>query len=124
MINNILKVYGEDLASGDLSLGAISGTKPVCVGTTGGALVVNVFAVGDVEIVEDVVISVKHGDSRDGGFTEYFTINIERGHLYKDGNLMASTTISEDAKAFVVADISSSSTNTGNIRVTLGYLAR
>ena len=56
MINNILKVYDEDLARGDLASGAISGTKPVCVGTTGGALCVNVFAEGDVNIVDVVIL--------------------------------------------------------------------
>lgn len=124
MINNILKVYGEDLAAGDLSLGAINGTKPISVGTTGGALVVNVFAESDVVITEDVVISIKHGDSKEGGFSEYFAITLENGTTHKEGALMATTTISEDAKAFMVADVNSSANNSGKIRVTLGYLAR
>ena len=44
MMNNILKVYDEDLANGDLASASISGQKPVKVGMTSGALVVNVFA--------------------------------------------------------------------------------
>ncbi|MBR5599026.1 MAG: hypothetical protein IKW39_03200 [Alphaproteobacteria bacterium] len=124
MINNILKVYDEDLARGDLSSLTISGTKPVSVGTTGGALTVNVFADSDVNLTGDVSISVKHADSKDGGFSEFFVINLEGGATYKDGNLMASTTISEDAKAYMLADVTSASGNTGKIRVTLGYLAR
>ena len=124
MINNILKVYDEDLARGDLASGAISGTKPVCVGTTGGALCVNVFAEGDVNIVDEVVISVKHGDSKEGGFSECFTITLENGSSFEDGALMASTTISENAKAYMVADVTSSGNNSGKVRVTLGYLAR
>lgn len=124
MINSILKVYDEDLARGDLASGTISGTKPICVGTTGGALVVNVFADSDVVINESVSVSVKHGDSKDGGFLEYFSIELEGDGEHKAGELLASTTISEDAKAYMVADVQSSADNSGKIRVTLGYLAR
>ena len=124
MLNNILKVHGEDLACGDLALPSISGEMPVCAGGTCGALCVNVFAEGDVVLTEDVSVSVKHGDTVDGGFAELFAINLEGGAQYKDGDLMATTTISETAKAYLVADVVSNEANSGGIRVTLGYLAR
>lgn len=124
MINNILKVYDEDLARGSLAQASISGDKPVSVGKTGGALTVNVFAIGDVVLSENVGVSIKHGDTKDGGFSEYFAINLEAGASFKDGDLMGSFTISEDAKAYMVADVTSNEANSGQIRVTLGYLAR
>ena len=85
---------------------------------------VNVFADSDVVINESVNVSVKHGDSKDGGFLEYFSIELEGDGEHKAGELLASTTISEDAKAYMVADVQSSASNSGKIRVTLGYLAR
>lgn len=124
MMNNILKVYDEDLANGDLASASISGQKPVNVGMTSGALVVNVFAKGDVTLSNEVSISVKQGDTKDGGFKEAFTIVLEEGKSFKDGDLMASATISEKAKAYMVADVVSNEANSGGIRVTLGYLAR
>lgn len=124
MMNNILKVYDEDLANGDLASASISGQKPVNVGMTSGALVVNVFAKGDVTLSNEVSISVKQGDTKDGGFNEAFTIVLEEGKSFKDGDLMASATISEKAKAYMVADVVSNEANSGGIRVTLGYLAR
>ncbi|MBE6462441.1 MAG: hypothetical protein E7005_01630 [Alphaproteobacteria bacterium] len=124
MMNNILKVYDEDLANGDLASASISGQKPVNVGMTSGALVVNVFAKGDVTLSNEVSISVKQGDTKDGGFKEAFTIVLEAGKSFKDGDLMASATISEKAKAYMVADVVSNEANSGGIRVTLGYLAR
>jgi len=123
-MNNILKVYDEDLANGDLASASISGQKPVNVGMTSGALVVNVFAKGDVTLSNEVSISVKQGDTKDGGFKEAFTIVLEAGKSFKDGDLMASATISEKAKAYMVADVVSNEANSGGIRVTLGYLAR
>ena len=48
MLNNILKVYGEDLASGALNQAAIAAGDAVAAGSTQGALCVNAFAVGDV----------------------------------------------------------------------------
>ena len=124
MMNNILKVYDEDLANGDLANPSICGTKPVCVGSTGGALTINVFADGDVVLAEAVSVSIKQGDTKDGGFGEAFVINLEAGKSFKDGDLMASATISEKAKAYMVADVVSNEANSGGIRVTLGYLAR
>ena len=124
MINNILKVYDEDLARGDLAQASISGEKTVSVGKTSGALCVNVFAEGEVNLAQAVSVSIKHGDTKDAGFSEYFTIELKEGETYKDGDLMASVTVSEDAKAYMVADVTSNEANTGGIRVTLGYLAR
>ena len=124
MLNNILKVHGEDLVCGDLSSSSILGEKTVCGGGTCGALAVNVFAKGDVVLAQNVSVSVKHGETVDGGFAELFVINLEGGMQYKDGDLMATTTISETAKTYLVADVVSNEANSGGIRVTLGYLAR
>jgi hypothetical protein len=124
MLRNILKVHGEDLANGDLAVSSISGGTPVCAGGTSGALVVNVFAKGDVVLSDDVNVSVKHGDTIEGGFSEVFVINLDAGSQFRDGELMATSTLSENTKTYIVADVTSSQANSGGIRVTLGYLAR
>ena len=124
MMNNILKVYDEDLAMGDLSAVSIEGKTPVAAGQTSGALCVNVFAKGEVKVINSVTIGVKHCDTEKGGYEECFTMSIDAGKTFKDGDLMASATLPCDVKAYVVADVISSEANSGGIRVTLGYLAR
>ena len=124
MMNNILKVYGEDLASGDLAIDVIEGKNPVKAGQTSGALCVNVFAQGDVVVTNEIGVSIKHSDVQTGGFSECVAIGIEAGKTFRDGDLIASATLPHDVKAYVVADVSSSDVNSGGIRVTLGYLAR
>ena len=62
MLNNILKVYGEDLASGALNQAAIAAGDAVAAGSTQGALCVNAFAVGDVATAAAVTITVKHSE--------------------------------------------------------------
>lgn len=123
MLNNILKVYGEDLANGDLAEASISGNTAIVAGSTMGALCVNVFAKGDVNIVDEVKISVKDGETQDGGFAEILNISIEAGN-YADGSLMATATLPVDVRSYVIADVTSSTANSGGVRVTLGYLAR
>ena len=124
MMNNILKVYGEDLANGDLSVASIEGTTPVKAGHTSGALCVNVFAQGDVTITNEVNISVKESDTKTGGYSECVMIEVESGKAFKDGDLIATATLPHDVKEYVVADVMSSEANSGGVRVTLGYLAR
>ena len=46
MLNNILKVYGEDLAAGALNQASIATGTGIAAGSTQGALCVNAFAVG------------------------------------------------------------------------------
>ena len=48
MLNNILKVYGEDLAAGALNQASIAAGTGIAAGSTQGALCVNALAVGDV----------------------------------------------------------------------------
>ena len=124
MMNNILKVYDEDLAFGDLSENSIEGKTPIAAGQTSGALCVNVFAKGEVKVTDSVNIAVKHCDTENGGYEECFTMSIEGGKTFRDGDLMVSATLPCNVKAYVVADVTSSEANSGGIRVTLGYLAR
>lgn len=123
MINNILKVYDEDLAKGALNQTSIGSDKVLEAGSTMGALCVNVFAVGNTSVSDEVVVTVKHGDTKDGSFAEIMTIPVQAGE-FKDGNLMATATLPQDVKDFIAATVSSSTSNSGNVRVTLGYLAR
>lgn len=125
MMNNILKVYGEDLINGALNAAAVASDKVVAVGETQGALCVNVFAKGDVSTAgAAVVITLKHGDSENGSFADLQTITIAKSKTFKDGELMATATMPAGTKAYVMASAASATTNSGEMRVTLGYLAR
>lgn len=123
MLKNILKVYDEDLAKGDLSQEAISSANVVTAGATQGALCVNVFAVGQVSIASEVVVSVKDADEENSSFAEIMTIPVAIGS-FADGDLMATATLPIDVKNYVMASVASSSSNSGGVRVTLGYVAR
>lgn len=124
MLNNILKVYGEDLASGALNQAAIAAGDAVAAGSTQGALCVNAFAVGDVATTAAVTITVKHGDTENGSFADLLMMTIDAEKSFADGELMATATLPADVKDFVTAAVASATGNSGSIRVTLGYLAR
>ncbi len=124
MINNILKVYGEDLASGALNQASIAAGNAIAAGSTQGALCVNVFAVGAVEVKSNITVTVKHGDTETGSFAELLTIPVTAAKSFADGALMATATLPADVKDYVLATVASATANSGNIRVTLGYLAR
>lgn len=125
MMNNILKVYDEDLINGSLGAAAVASDKVVAAGSTQGALCVNVFAKGEVSTAgAEVVITIKDGDTEDGTFAQVQTITIAKDKSFDDGELMATYTLPADVKAYVMASATSAAANTGGIRVTLGYLAR
>lgn len=125
MMNNILKVYDEDLINGALGATAVASDKVVAAGSTQGALCVNVFAKGEVSTAgAEVVITIKDGDTEDGTFAQVQTITIAKDKSFDDGELMATYTLPADVKAYVMASATSAAANTGGIRVTLGYLAR
>lgn len=123
MLKNILKVYDEDLAKGSLAQDTISSDKAVMAGATQGALCVNVFAVGDVSIASDVVVSIKDGAEENGAFAEIITVSVSAG-TFADGDLMATATLPIDVRDYVIASVASSASNSGDVRVTLGYIAR
>ena len=124
MLNNILKVYGEDLAAGALNQASIAAGTGIAAGSTQGALCVNAFAVGDVSATSAVTITVKHSDSENGSFADLLTMTIDAGSTFADGELMATATLPADVKAYVTAAVASATGNSGSIRVTLGYLPR
>ena len=124
MLNNILKVYGEDLINGSIADSTVASSQVVAAGYTEGALCVNVFAETDVATLEDVDITVKDGDSEGGSFSELLTITIPENKSFAKGALIDTVMLPQNTKAFVMATATSDATNTGKIRVTLGYLAR
>ena len=125
MLNNILKVYDEDLINGALNAATVDSDKVLAVGETQGALCVNVFAKGAVSTAGAAVeIALKHGDSETGTFADLQTITIAKSKTFKDGELMATATMPAGTKAYVMASAVSAAGNSGNMRVTLGYLAR
>lgn len=124
MLNNTLKVYDEDLINGSVGAASISSDKVVAAGSTQGALAVNVFAASEVKIGStSLVVSVKHADSENGSFVEISKITVAQG-TYTEGALMATMTLPAEVKAYVCADATSATGNSGTVRVTLGYLAR
>jgi len=124
MMNNILKVYGEDLINAAINASTVSGDKVVAAGNTQGALSVNVFAKGAVTTAASVTITVKHCATATGEFASLLTFTIAADKSYSDGELIATAILPQDTKAYVSASATSSSSNTGSIRVALGYLAR
>lgn len=124
MIKNILKVYGEDLINGKLDAASVASAGVVAAGSTQGALCVNVFAQGDVTAASAVTVTVKHGDEENGTFSELLELKVAAGSSFADGELMATASLPQDVKAYVMATAASAATNSGSIRVTLGYLAR
>ena len=124
MLNNILKVYGEDLASGALNQASIAAGTGIAAGSTQGALCVNAFAVGDVATTAAVTITVKHSDSESESFTDLLTMSVAADQSFADGYLMATATLPADVKSYVTAAVASAAGNSGSIRVTLGYLPR
>ena len=124
MLNNILKVYGEDLASGALNQASIAAGTGIAAGSTQGALCVNAFAVGDVATTAAVTITVKHSDSESESFTDLLTMSVAADQSFADGDLMATATLPADVKSYVTAAVASAAGNSGSIRVTLGYLPR
>lgn len=124
MLKNILKVYNEDLIDAAINASNIDSAGVVAAGETQGALCVNVFAKGAVTTAAAINITVKHADNEDGNFANLQTISVASGKTFADGELMASATLPIDTKAFLSASATSASSNSGKIRVTLGYLAR
>ncbi len=124
MLNNILKVYGEDLFNGAINKASATGDKVIAAGQSGGALTVNVFAVGTVTTAAQATVTVKDGASESGEFSSLLTFTIAADKTFADGELIATAILPQETKAYVTAAISSATTNSGTIRVTLGYLAR
>lgn len=124
MLNNVLKVYNEDLINAEVNSSSIAGKSAVAAGSTQGGLCVNVFAEEAITTTDAISITVKHGDSENGTFTNLLTITVPASKNFAKGELVATETLPQDTKAFVTASATSASTNSGKIRVTLGYLAR
>lgn len=122
MYGETVKVYGEDLAKGSLSA-AISGSEPVLVGGTMGALVANVFADDAVTIGTGAKVSIVASETKDGSFTEAAAANLTAG-TYAKGDLIASVPLPFDIAMWAKANVTQGTGSSGNITVTLGYLPR
>ena len=120
----MLKVFGEDLAHGPLNAVSVAGGKPMDVSATQGALCVYVCAEGKTVINSPVEVVFSISDTEIGEFTEidYKTLNATQ--YFEDGDVMLTYTIPCDLKKYLAATVNSSESNTGAVRVTLGYLAR
>lgn len=121
-----LYVYGENLAEADLSK-TTTGENPVEVGGTQGALVVNVIAKGDAKTAQasevGVKVAVSAADDPDGSFEEVMAITLPDG-TYVDEEVIASVALPPDVKNYAKATVTGNASSSGNVIVTLGYLAR
>ncbi|MBP5698380.1 MAG: hypothetical protein J6W96_02490 [Alphaproteobacteria bacterium] len=124
MLKNILKVYNEDLINGAINASSVASKSVVAAGKTEGALCVNVFAKGAVTTAAAVTITVQDSASETGTFANLMTLTVAADKSYADGELITTAILPQETKAFVKASATSSSSNSGSIRVTLGYLAR
>lgn len=110
MYGEKVKIYGEDLNVG-----------PVLVGGTMGALVAHVFAdANSVTIAAAAKVTISAADTKDGSFTTAAEAALAEG-TYAKGDLIATVTLPADIKMWAKAAVTG---NTGNVRVTLGYLPR
>ena len=126
MLNNVIKVYGEDLLATAFSVVPEGGStgNPINVGQTQGALVVNVFAKSAVNLSADVTISLTHCDTESGTFTALASATIASGSAAADGALIKTIVLPAETKAYIKATVVSSQSNTGGLRICLGYLSR
>lgn len=124
MLNNTLKVYGENLLDKAINVSSATSSTAVRAGSTQGALCVNVYATEAITLAEDMTITITHADSESGVFSDLTTFSFDDGDTYAKGALMATALLPENCKACVSAKIASDSTNSGHVIVTLGYLAR
>ena len=126
MLNNIVKVYGEDLISTAFSTVPSGGTtgNPITVGETQGALCVNIFAKGAVSLSADVTVTLKHAATEGGEYASLASVTIASGATAADGELIKTVVLPAETKAFVKATVASSQSNVGGVRICLGYLAR
>lgn len=123
MMNNILKVYGEDLINAEVNKASVAAAGAVAVGSVMGALCINVFAKTDVVVASAITIAVKQADTENGSYADLLKITVPV-NSYKAGELLATAVLPQECKNFVSATASSSTSNSGEVRVTLGYLAR
>jgi len=124
MLNNILKVYGEDIFNGAINKTSANGDKVIAAGGVDGALAVNVFAVSAVTTAAEATITLQDSASEDGEFATLHTFTIAADKSYAAGELIDSIILPKNSKTFVKANLASATTNSGTIRVTLEYLAR
>lgn len=126
MLDNTIKVYGEDLISTAFSVVPSGGAtgNPITVGETQGALVVNIFAKSAVSLSADVTVNLTHSDAEGGTYTALTSATIASGSTAADGALIKSIVLPKETKAFIKATVASSQSNTGGLRIALGYLPR
>jgi len=124
MLNNTLKVYGENLLDKAINTSSATSSTSVRAGSTQGALSVNVYATEAITLAEDMTITITHADSESGVFADLTTFEFDDGDTFAAGDLIASAILPENCKACVSAKMTSDSTNSGHVLVTLGYLAR
>ncbi len=122
-MNNILKVHGEDLINAEVNKAAVASAGVVAAGSVMGALCVNVFAKTALTVAAAITVTVKHADTENGTYAELLTISVP-AKSYKAGELVATSVLPQDCKAYISATAASATTNSGVMRVTLGYLAR
>lgn len=81
--------------------------------------IANVFACGDVKLVKDAIIIVKHRNNGEP-FQHLAQVTIDAGKNFNNGELMATFTLPGSVKEFITAEMYSSAENKGGIKVSFG----
>ena len=124
MYKHKLKVYDENLLdAADISQTATSGVNPVFVGGTQNALVARVFAETAVVVAGTATAKVLASSTKTGSFVEVATKNLPTGTYAKD-DMIAEIILPLDIAKWGKANLNGNSSCSGEVIVTLGYVAR
>lgn len=124
MYQEVITVYEEDfLEPKAINAATVTGTSFLNADGTMGAITANVIADTDVNLSSAITVTIKASDQISGEYTAVATGTIAPGSFYA-GDLMGTVAIPFDVKKYVKAEIASATSNTGNVRVTGGFLPR
>lgn len=124
MYKEVVTVYEEDfLEPKAINAASVTGESVLNAKGTMGAITANVIADSDVTLASAITVVIKHSDERAGTYTEAAKGTIAAGSFVA-GDVMGTIAVPADVKKFAKAEITSATSNSGNVRVTGGYLPR
>jgi hypothetical protein len=124
MYKKFITVYEEDfLEPKAINASSVTGTSVLNADGTMGALTATALAVTDVTVSSAITVVVKAAEDKSGEYKEVARGTIEPGS-YSAGDVLDTVSIPFDVEKYVKAELTSSTSNSGTVRVTGGYLPR
>lgn len=124
MYKEVVTVYEEDfLEPKAINAASVVGESVLNADGTMGAITANVVADTDVVLASPITVTIKAADAKDGDFAEVAKGTVAAGS-FAAGDVMGTVAIPFDVAKYVKAEIASATSNSGNVRVTGGYLPR